>query len=425
MFDKLILLADGQVAYFGPVKNSVEDGKFACLEHFEVLGYPCPEDSNAIEHIMKVVSSDVVVGKGGKEAALKAMSQNAFQHSTIDVASVPSKQEKEAHFDSSLYDQVCALVSRELLVRSRSVMLTKAVIGRTFVVSFLLGTVYWQIPIDQQGVFSINGCISFVGLNAIFMYAIGQAVVLPLQLPAVKRESQSNMYPAQAWLMSKFISDIPYDTISTFALCTLVFWSVGFRDEFDRFVFFFLYMWLTAVLAASFGAFVGVVSPNEIASLPLIMLFLFPMFLFSGLLLNFQNTPDYLLWLQYISVFFYTFRIMAVNQWDDFGAIGCSAADLAAPFGCAFKTGEDVLSYFDIDQDDLTRDLIVIFAMILFLRLMSVVVLTKKTEIQVAKAPAGGSSEDPITAHVGIVDSEAVEEAPAAVDHEEAPAAEH
>ena len=79
---------------------------------------------------------------------------------------------------------------------------------------------------------------------------------------------------------------------------------------------------------------------------PLSMLVLFPMFLFAGLLVNFNNCPDYLLWLQYASVFYYSFCLVSVNQWEHYGAIECSAAD-AARTGtgrCAFMSGDDVLA---------------------------------------------------------------------------------
>lgn len=85
---------------------------------------------------------------------------------------------------------------------------------------------------------------------------------------------------------------------------------------------------------------------DAFVQVPLAMLVLFPMFLFAGLLVNFNNCPPYLLWLQYISVFYYSFCLVSVNQWKDYGAIECSAEDLARTgIGrCAFMSGDDVLA---------------------------------------------------------------------------------
>jgi len=45
MFDKLLLLCDGKVAYFGEVKN--------CAQHFASLELPCPANYNLADHICK------------------------------------------------------------------------------------------------------------------------------------------------------------------------------------------------------------------------------------------------------------------------------------------------------------------------------------------------------------------------------------
>jgi len=45
MFDKLLLLCDGKMAYFGEVKN--------CAQHFASLELPCPAHFSLADHICK------------------------------------------------------------------------------------------------------------------------------------------------------------------------------------------------------------------------------------------------------------------------------------------------------------------------------------------------------------------------------------
>ncbi|KAF6022142.1 hypothetical protein EB796_019552 [Bugula neritina] len=49
MFDKLLLLCDGQVAYYGEAKK--------CAQHFAALGLPCPTNYNIADHILDQVKS--------------------------------------------------------------------------------------------------------------------------------------------------------------------------------------------------------------------------------------------------------------------------------------------------------------------------------------------------------------------------------
>ena len=128
-------------------------------------------------------------------------------------------------------------------------------------------------------------------------------------------------------------------------------------------------------------------------ALPATMIVVFPMFLFSGLILNFDDTPVYLIWfvcvcvcarartrvcthmlaclhahartrmcvhvvcgacnacvgkqthvhmhtrlrvcrLQYISLFYYSFSLLSVNQWSGFGSLSCTTETMQFPLSC-------------------------------------------------------------------------------------------
>ena len=75
---------------------------------------------------------------------------------------------EESSFDSTWFEQLRVLFGREATVRGRSKILTKAVIGRSVIITFLISTIYLQVGQDQQGVFSIMGGLSFIIINATF-----------------------------------------------------------------------------------------------------------------------------------------------------------------------------------------------------------------------------------------------------------------
>lgn len=138
--------------------------------------------------------------------------------------------------------------------------MTKAVFGRTFFVSFLLSTLYWQVAKDQQGVFSITGALSFIVLNHVFTYVIGQAVNMPAVVPTLKREHHANMYSIESWYLSKTLADLPFDLTTTFVLATVCYWTIGFTDSGANYGYFLLMLALVALLATGFGHLVGVVA---------------------------------------------------------------------------------------------------------------------------------------------------------------------
>lgn len=94
-------------------------------------------------------------------------------------------------------------------------------------------------------------------------------------------------------------------------------------------------------------------------------------------MVNFNNCPDYLLWLQYISIFYYSFCLVSINQWKEYGPITCTPSEAAqATFNrCAYTDGLSVLTYFGIDPNDQTRDILIVIAMIFFFRIATVLLL--------------------------------------------------
>lgn len=200
---------------------------------------------------------------------MAATRQAARTSSTPPVAHAPAAPANNTYHSSSKVTspvnnkwqaQLGALLGREMTVRKRSKILTKAVFGRTFFVSFLLSTLYWQVAKDQQGVFSITGALSFIVLNHVFTYVIGQAVNMPAVVPTLKREHHANMYSIESWYWSKTLADLPFDLATTFVLATVCYWTIGFTDSGGNYAYFLLMLTLVALLATGFGHLVGVVA---------------------------------------------------------------------------------------------------------------------------------------------------------------------
>ena len=129
---------------------------------------------------------------------------------------------------------------------------------------------------------------------------------------------------------------------------------------------------------------------------------------------QFNNCPDYLLWLQHISLFYYSFSLVSINQWDGFGAIECSAAEAAttATGECAFQNGNQVLRYFGIKPSDKTRNLIIVLSMIVLFRAACAILLTRSLKTRAsptAKAPTtpkaavGGGVDNADDVNVAVV----------------------
>ena len=82
-----------------------------------------------------------------------------------------------------LWLQMQVLTSREFLMRRRTPLLTKAVIGRSLILGLLLGFTLFRLKVDQTSVYSINGSMMFGMFTFIMPTAVGHVSTLPAQLP--------------------------------------------------------------------------------------------------------------------------------------------------------------------------------------------------------------------------------------------------
>jgi len=267
---------------------------------------------------------------------------------------------------------------------------------RAVVLSFIICTIYWNADITQQGVFSINGALQFISLQVVFTFAIGQSLVFPTQVPAVKREAHANMYSTAAWLLSKMLVDIPYDVLPCLILSTSIYWTIIPGHTFQGYLMFSFLLWVINIWSTAFGQFVGSISPHPLASLPLCLTFLFPMFLYGGLVMNLARTAPWMVWLKYSSIFFYGFRLFAVNVWDEVGEIECTAPEQVSLYGCQFRTSSDILAYFGCgEKDDFLHDMIILIMYVLALRVVTFVMLSRRVSMQMgpSSVPAGSDKE--------------------------------
>lgn len=68
---------------------------------------------------------------------------------------------------------------------------------------------------------------------------------------------------------------------------------------------------------------------------------LVPFLIFSGFLINFNDVPNYFLFLRYISWFGYANEALQINQWNGVQNITCGEEACVR----AFNDGEAILTY--------------------------------------------------------------------------------
>jgi len=374
MFDDLMIISNGRVAYAG------EAGE-ASIDYFDKLGWPCPADQNPPDHFMRLVSNhlgaDIAARKESAERVSKILDAYTLPDPPSGAAlDGAAAKRKPNTYDRSTLEQIRVLYSRENLIRVRSRFLFQAMIGRTIILSGLVGVVWMQLENSQVSVQSYMGVLQFISLNTFFATGGGLVNTLPLLMPAVIREHHNGMYRISAWYAARVLSDTPWDIIFPTFYATATYFLVGFSSTplGDRALLDVLaqlgYMCALITFCAQIGAAWAYTAASlcktKDSAFALFSGVGFPWIYYSGLFIKSSDVPWYYGWLSNTSPFKPLYNNLVINTFRDYGEINCPSTG-----ACAFPSGDRVLEYFIIDKDDFASNWVGIVVFFLICRVLA------------------------------------------------------
>eukprot|EP01047_Picozoa_sp_COSAG01_P033670 COSAG01_NODE_2487_length_7592_cov_4.423328_5_plen_239_part_00 len=197
-------------------------------------------------------------------------------------------------------------------------------------------------------------------LLGFFNSALAIVMTLPVHMPCLLREHNSGCYSITALYLAKTLADVPFECLFSLIWSCLMYWLIGFRDDFSNFVTFFLLVFVVSLTAVGIGYFAGMAAAQPQIGFLLVLLNVLPAMLFGGFFINLASIPVGVEWLKEISVVRYAYSLICINQWSTFGKIPCTAEDIVDIGGCPYPDGNAVLAYLDIDESKWGRDLAVV-----------------------------------------------------------------
>ena len=395
--DKVLLLARGHAVYCGDA-----DG---VAKYFEGLGFPCPQTSNIADHILEIVSKNESCLKLIAESE-SAKSKQKDEPPTIKVdrrlspcdanlADIPLSAKPKA-FDVDLTPGTRAVLDlspnrkgelvgadahqpldRELIILFwrtwTDTIRHPALLRLHVIVSILVGAssaiIFHNVPGDLAGMQNRAGCLFFT----LTFFAFGSLTSIDLfiaERTVFTRELQGNYYRVATYFFAKATLDGLLLRILPAALYgIIVYWSIGLRPEISHVMVFFATLSLFNLAAGGLAMVIAVVSPTAgFASLATIVILLISL-LFGGFLANAESLPPWLSWLQYLSIFYYGFEILFVNE-----VHGLDVQFDAAGLDVNVK-GDLFLDTFNFSEKDLPTDIVALFGMYIGLLLLAYILL--------------------------------------------------
>ncbi|KAF8422453.1 P-loop containing nucleoside triphosphate hydrolase protein [Tirmania nivea] len=370
MFDKVLLLAQGRVAFHGTIPGAIE--------HFTRLGYPVPQGANAADHFISLLteqaSDSSEEGKNKVKAFLDAwgadgaslpgalMDSSSFKLETAAPASPSAEDDVVPGFALGFFEELLWLTRRYVTflfypygwsdclsaiisgwmqtIRDKQ-QIYAPVLSSTFV-GLILAFTFYRLNDGQSGVIGKAGLLFFHPVNISFSVLFPIISYLPLLNKILIRERSAGAYRVSTFYISRYLIEVPMAILSRLILFVLVYWVCGFRPKAGPFFIYMGISCMTVILSVAMGLFVGSTS-NNLAVVQAITPSLNVVFLlFGGFLLPRTAIGNWFIWLYWISYLRYVFAGLSINEFKG-RTLQCTDS-----FQSCYRTGDDFLQTYDL-----------------------------------------------------------------------------
>jgi ABC-type multidrug transport system ATPase subunit len=302
LFDQIMLLGANEVIYHGSAENS--------LNHFGTLGLTCPEFYNPSEYLLELITESHENYPKNIEKLKKAIVKNDL---LIEEKELPELFKRE---HSGFFNSLRLLVSRSStnILRGYISILIKAVANIFFLLLILAA--YYQ-ACDDDTLVSVSDRAGIIFIILVFMsfISVNSTTTLSTDKAIFMREQSSKLYSPGAFYMSKLVFDIPFDQIILIIMGFLLYLAIGLRlDTADHIFFFVFVLYLLDLTSRGWGNFILIAMPNIEAASSATPFVVILQLLFAGLFINYENIPNYLIWLEYMSMFKYSWSACMYNE---------------------------------------------------------------------------------------------------------------
>ena len=306
LFDKVLVLNDGRVAYYGPATSA--------KAYFESLGFYCSPRISVSDFLASMSAAPegrtprtdldrpVPIHPADFETRFR---ESSFYLQTVSEAAKPPQSTAGGKLRASgyalpLYRQVyeCTVRHYQIFLTDRAAWIAEA--AGTIVQALLLGTLFRNQRPVTQGLYTrasaLFFCVLIMGLQASAEF--GNTFV---QRPILLKQKALRFYRPGAYALGQILADVPWKFI--FILYSLpIYWMIDFQRTAGHFFTWLvcLYMGLMA-LSVMFRAIAVFTTSITRAILP-VGLLLNVFIIYTGFYITPPGMKVWLFWIRYLDV---------------------------------------------------------------------------------------------------------------------------
>ncbi|XP_050216209.1 ABC transporter G family member 9-like [Mercurialis annua] len=322
MFDKVLLLSEGNPLYFG--KGS------EVMDYFAGIGFEPSVPMNPADYLLDLANgvssyndprdNQVIV----KQTLVNAYKDNLATNLKAQIKVIDENVSTDKQFSRwavSWWQQFTVLFRRGLKERKHQTF-AGIKVAQVLIVALLTGLIWWKSDVahlqDQIGLlFFYSGFWGFFPLmQAIFTF--------PQERRMLEKERSSGMYKLSSYFISRTLSDLPMDLVLPTTFVTITYWMGGLKRAAANF-FFTLFVVLFNVLAAQgLGLAIGAMVLDQRNATTVVAVIMLSFQLVGGYYV--QHVPCFIAWIKYISISQHTYKLLLGSQYTNDQTYPCSTS---------------------------------------------------------------------------------------------------
>jgi len=367
-----LLLARGEVSYFGPATDAVA--------YFSGLSLSCPSFSNPADYFMDIISDDTRSEQIQVESEARVtMILNAYKETENFKKSLtrpePSGGALSWTKGANFLMQCVILFSRAAHTAYRDYKTNGIRLVQNLVISILMGLVYLNLGHDQASITDRLGLMFFIILNQAMNAMFFTLNVFTGDKKVINHERRAGMYSVSSYFLSKTLVELPLQLFffpTIFA--TIIYWMAGLQRCAYKFFIFLVVVELTTFTGESVGLAFSSIFDNfamSSALAPILMIFFL---LYSGFYVNNSSVPPEFIWVPYISFVRWGFEALVLNEFSGL-ELYCKKGQEDESGVCSTTTGEQVITRLDFNGTPIVVPIMVLLAETLLLRFIAYLAL--------------------------------------------------
>jgi ABC-type multidrug transport system ATPase subunit len=355
LFDKLMLLSEGCVAYYGPAAEA--------QGYFFSIGYPFPPNYNPCDYLMQLVIDHVpcirndspanhdpnsvarasetsgcrlvrLWREAENESTANSSSENfifarvsafgrlhgvgkgmgrAIAKRARDMRGKPDPLHLPVKYETSWLSQVRILSVRSLR-QKRGKLLDAVQLQQLFAIIAIACLFWFRMAQTETTLNDRLGGLFFFPVFWAFSSMFSAMYAFPAEKAVLNKDRASGAYRLSAYYVAKTLVETPADCIYPTIFSLIVYWVVGFNPGGGPFIVFLIILIAVVLTSQSFGLAISAALLDVRRAQVLASCLILSSMLMAGYYINNENIPGFVRPLRYLSYLKYSYEALVRNE---------------------------------------------------------------------------------------------------------------